>query len=267
MRKMWPVLAALIVLTSACRLETNVTIDVAEDGSGTFVAELGLDDEMRGLLDSFGGSDELLAGLQLGDGTSETRTEGEMTYVSATQSFADLDTLREVVRSNQEQITFEVFEIDVDDDGARVIAKTGSLAGANDIDTDSLPFDVSSIGPDVFSANIFVKLPGDRATDNADEVMADGSLRWSISVTDPINIEAETTFGGGGLPWLPIGVGAIAVLGVGAFMVARKQGDAASTALAATEAPPAPLDFSDPAGASFEVLDPAEIPPEFPPQN
>ena len=265
MRKMWPILAALVVLTSACRLETNVSIDVNEDGSGQFTAEIGLDEEMRDALEGFGGSDELLSGLELGDGTpAETRTEGDMTYISSTQTFADTAELQTVLDANQEQASFEDFELEVTEDGARLLAKTGALAGEDGAAGDELPFDLGTLGDDFFSANIFVKLPGTVKKENADEIMADGRLRWAISLTDPIDIEAETSIGDTGVPWLPIGIAAVAILGVGAFAVTRKKGDVAKTALGETPMPPAPMGFGgteDSPGAEQ-----TELPPEFPPQ-
>ncbi len=125
MRKMWPLLAALVVLTSACRLETNITIDVNDDGTGMFTTEIGLDDEMSEILEGFGGAD-LLGSLDLGDGTSETRTEGAMTYVSSSQTFASTEELKGVVEANDDQASFDEFELEVDEAGARVVAKTGS---------------------------------------------------------------------------------------------------------------------------------------------
>lgn len=265
MRKMWPVLAALVVLTSACRLETNVSIDVNEDGSGTFTAEIGLDQEMRDALEGFGGSDDLLSSLELGDGTpTETRVEGDMTYISSTQSFADTAELQTVIDANDDQASFEDFELEVTEDGARLVAKTGPLAGAEGTGADELPFDVSALSDDFFSANIFVRLPGTLKKENADEIMADGRLRWAISVTDPIDIEAETSLGSNGIPWLPIGIAAAAILGLGAYATTRKKGDVAKTALDSTEAPPAPMDFSNPAEAG--AAGQSELPPELPPQ-
>jgi hypothetical protein len=266
MRKMWPVLAALVVLTSACRLETNVSIDVNEDGSGSFTAEIGLDQEMRDALEGFGGSDDLLSGLELGDGTpTETRTEGDMTYISATQSFADTTELKTVLDSNQDQASFEEFELEVTEDGARLVARTGPLAGEDGTGADELPFDISALSDDFFSANIFVKLPGEVKKQNADEIMADGRLRWAISVTDPIDIEAETSLGSSGVPWLPIGIAAVVVLGVGAYAVTRRKDDPAKTALESTAVPPAPMGFGDAAAEAGGTAQ-SELPPELPPQ-
>ena len=252
-------LAALVILTSACRLETNVTINVAEDGSGTFVTELGLDDEMQGLLESFGGSEDLLAGLDLGGTTPvETRTEGEMTYFAASQAFTDIAELRSILEENQDQAAFEEFQLDVNEDGALLVAKTGPLSTQDGVDVEALPIDPSALTDDVFSANVFVSLPGKIVRENADEVMSDGRLRWAISLTEPLDIEAESSLTEGGLPWLPIGIAAVAVLGIGGFLVTRRRDDSSAAALAATQAPPAPMDF----GGSTPAADgPLEAPP------
>lgn len=266
MRKMWPVLAALVVLTSACRLETNVSIDVNEDGSGVFTAEIGLDQEMRDALEAFGGSDELLSGLDLGeDCPPETRTEDDMTYVTCTQPFADTAELQAVLAANADQASFEDFDLEVTEDGARVVAKAEPLAGGDRTGTDELPIDLGSLSDDLFSANVFIKLPGTLARENATEIMADGRLRWAISVTEPIDIEAETSLGNNGIPWLPIGIAAAAILGLGAFATTRSRGDGAKAALQSTEAPPAPMDFSAPTPGGDGAEQP-ELPPELPPQ-
>ncbi|NND03967.1 MAG: hypothetical protein HKN91_14390 [Acidimicrobiia bacterium] len=270
MRKMWPVLAALVVLTSACRLETNVIIDVNDDGSGVITTELGLDQEMQDLLESFGGGEDLLSGLDLGDGTpTETRTEGDMTFFGATQSFSDPSEVQALLDQNQDQASFEDFQLSVDDNGAVLIARTGPLGEQDGLDPGSLPFDPSTITDDVFAANIFVNMPGNVTEHNADEVLADGTLRWGISLTDPLDISAESSFGGDGLPWLPIGIAAVAILGVGAFLVMRNRDDTATGALATAEVPPAPMDFADPATRATEQPGTAagELPPELPPQD
>lgn len=279
MRKMWPVLAALVVLTSACRLETNLSIDVAGDGSGTVTTELGIDEEMQGLLESFGGGTDILSGLEFGTATpTETRVEGDMTFFGASQDFTDVSEVRDLLDENQEQASFEEFELTVDEAGAKLVARTGPLNAQDGFDTEGLPFDPSSITDEVFAANIFVALPGNVTEHNANEVMSDGRLRWSISLTDPLDIQAESSFGGDGLPWLPIGIAALVVVGVGGFFLMRRGDDSAASALAATDAPPAPMDFTDPAqraresaggaaeSASGDFVADSDLPPEFPSQ-
>lgn len=282
MRKMWPALVALVILTTACRLETNVIIEVQDDGSGTVTTELGLDEEMQGLLESFGGGEDILAGLDFGTANpTETRVEGDMTFFGASQSFTDVAEVQTLLDENQDQASFEEFELSVDEDGATLVARTGPLSAQDGLDPESLPFDPSQLTDDVFAANIFVSMPGRVTQHNADEVMADGRLRWSISLTDPLDIEAEATFGGGGVPWLPIGIAAVVVLGLGGFLVLRnREGTASAAALAATDAPPAPMDFSDQGLATGSTFDGAgetpppadqaprsDLPPELPRQG
>ena len=261
MRKVW-LLLGVVLLTSACRLETNVSIDVADDGSGTVTTELGLDEEMRGLLDSFGG-EEVITSLDLGGASpTETRTDGDMTFYGATQPFADVSDLEALVRENDEQVIFDEFSLDVTDDGALLIARMAPLSEQRNLNAQSLPFDPASLTDDVFAASLFAKLPGTVVTHNADEVMADGRLRWDVSFTEAINIEAETSFGGNGIPWIPIGiVGAATVAGLAGMTAARRNRKNEAAALASTEAPPAPMDFSDLGAAS------TELPPELPPQD
>ena len=264
MRKMWPLLAALVVLTSACRLETNVIIEVNDDGSGIITTELGLDEEMQGLLESFGGGDDLLSGLDFGNANpTETRVEGDMTFFGASQEFANTSEVQSLLDENQDQASFEDFQLSVDEEGALLVARTGPLSAQDGLDPGSLPFDPTTITDDVFAANILVKLPGNVTEHNADEVLSDGTLRWGISLVDPLDIQAESSFGGGGFPWLPVGIAAVAILGLGAFFAMRNRDDASAAALAATDVPPAPMDFS-----SSELNTAAgELPPELPPQD
>lgn len=262
MRKLLPLVAALVVLTAACRLETNVIIDVNDDGSGTITTELGLNQEMQDLLESFGGSDDLLSGLDLGDGTpTETRVEGDMTFFAATQEFASPAEVQSVLDQNQDQASFEEFQLSVDEEGALLIARTGPLSDQDGVDLESIPFDPAEL-TDAFSANILVNLPGEVTEHNADEVLADGTLRWAISLTDPLDIQAESSFGGGGVPWLPIGIAALIVLGGGAALAMRNREDKSTAALAAAEVPAPPVDFGTPAGGEIDT----GLPPELPPQ-
>jgi hypothetical protein len=85
---------AALVLT-ACKAESNVIINIGEDGSATVSAEIGFDEEMLGLL-SQAGDDP--ADLFTEDLPSEaegfeaySRTDGDMTYYGFSGEIDDLE--------------------------------------------------------------------------------------------------------------------------------------------------------------------------------
>ncbi len=67
MKKLLLLVAGIALLTVACRAEVNVLVDINDDRSGTVAFEFGLDDELRGLIESSGGTtDDLFGELDLG---------------------------------------------------------------------------------------------------------------------------------------------------------------------------------------------------------
>ena len=84
MRKIWLLALTAALLTTACRIETNVLIDINADQTGSFGFEFGMDDEFRQLMASEGGGfevDDLLGGFT-GDLPGATATS--WTYVAGT---------------------------------------------------------------------------------------------------------------------------------------------------------------------------------------
>jgi len=70
MKKLILLFAGIALLTVACKAEVNVLVDINEDRSGTIAFEFGLDDELRELLESQGGTaDDLFGELDLDIGT------------------------------------------------------------------------------------------------------------------------------------------------------------------------------------------------------
>ena len=101
MRKFVLLFSLLILVLSACRIESNVVFDINDDGSAEVGLEIGIDDEFLDLMASqAGGSvddflDEMLADLGgIGGADVETRTEGDMNYYGTSMSVADLSTSR-----------------------------------------------------------------------------------------------------------------------------------------------------------------------------
>ena len=248
MRKLVLLLGVLALVIGGCRLDASVSIDIAEDGSGTYTIEAGLDQELRDLLGQFGVSaEDLVQTLQSGlpEGSSVTREDGDLTYFVNTVAFEDpqevVDTIAGASEATGGDSLFETFVLEVNEDGAKIEAKLN-------VNLADVPFDTSQLEGDALQANFFATLPGTVTSHNADEEMANGKLRWALPITGgELNIEAESSFGGGGVPTgLLIGLAALVVLGGGALLLARVGRKDPVAAVAAAPPPPPPMDFTPP---------------------
>lgn len=243
MKKLMLLTGIAALLTAGCRLDASVTLDVAEDGSGQYVIEAGIDQELRDLLGQFGVSaEDLVQTLQSGlpEGSSATREEGDLTYFVNTVEFTSPDQVVDTIAGAGGDSLFDTFVLEVDEDGARIEARL-------DVDLADVPFDASQLQADTLRANFYARLPGNLVDHNADEQLPDGRLRWSLPITGgEIDIQARTSFGSDGFPlWLAIVGGVVAIGAIGFFLLVRV-GRREQDALAATEAPPPPLDFTPP---------------------
>ncbi len=255
MRKYLFLTVLLALALSACRVETNVLLSIDEDGSGTVGFEIGMDQEFRDLMEQSGGSlDDLLTELPDfggGDVTPITRTDGDMEYVGATTAVDDISAF-DFSGSGGE--FFSAFSYEYDDKAASLTAtlSTGDVAG----DPADLPFDVSSLTGDLFSANVVVSMPGTVLEHNADRVLDDGTLVWEIPLSGSVDIFAKSTFGGSSnswIIWVLIGVLLVGIIAaVTATIVSRKESKkavaaaaAASTAVDSTPPPPPVTDAEE----------------------
>ena len=240
MRKPWLAAVVLALVATACRAEANFGLDVVEDGSGTLTAEFGIDDELLGLLEDFGGdTEDILSEISPEVGDVETRREGDMTYYSATRPFSDEAELEAILAEFEESdLTFTTFDLDIADGGARldaVIEAPDAASAADDLTGVEL-------GANFLSSKLTVRLPGELVETNADEVQVDGALRWDLPLTGGIvEIRAETEAPGGGFPWVPVLVGlAIVLLLAGVLWYLARKRRSGSEAIAATTPPPPP---------------------------
>jgi hypothetical protein len=201
MRKYTLIFIVLTLVLAACRIESNIGLDIAEDGSAKLTIEVGFDDEFLALLGSQGGGfteDDLLGDLISGtDGEFTERREGDMNYFATTTDIADLSTWD----GDVDTAGFSNFSYSFDDEGARLSASlvpddSSGLGG-------DLGFDPSAITDDFISANLVVTMPGTVTSHNADEVR-NGALVWNIGLTGTTEVSAESTFGGSDFPWLVI---------------------------------------------------------------
>ncbi len=240
MRKYFLVAALLALVLSACRVETNVILSIEEDGSGAVGFEIGMDQEFRDLMEQSGGSLDDLVGempdFGEGDVTMTNRTDGDMEYVGV---LTTIDDISEFDFSGDGGDFFSAFSYEYDDKSASLAAtlSAGDMAG----DTGDLPFDVSSLTGDLFSANVVVSMPGTVIEHNADKVLGDGTLVWEIPLSGTTDIFAKSTFGGSSnswIVWVLLGfliVGIIAA--VTATIISRKESKKAVAAAAAASTP------------------------------
>jgi hypothetical protein len=223
MKKLILLVAGIALLTVACKAEVNVLVDINDDESGTVAFEFGLDDELRGLLESSGGSaDDLFGELDLDiateGGTVTERTEGDMTFTGATKDFEDISqVMTDLVGDTSGEGLFTEFSFVMDDESAAFAA----AASSEEQDTGDLGIDPSALTGDVFSANFILGMPGDVIEHNADEVLSDGRLKWTLPILGGTKtFIAKSEFGGSSLWWLWIVLGVVLVVGVIAIIAA-----------------------------------------------
>jgi type II secretory pathway pseudopilin PulG len=232
--------AGIALLTVACKAEMNVLVDINEDRSGTVAFEFGLDEELQSLLESSGGSaDDLFGELDLDiateGGTVIERTEGDMTFTGATKDFEDISqVMNDLVGDTSGDGMFSEFSFVMDDESAALAA----TASSEEQDMGDLGLDPAALTGDVFSANFILGMPGNVVEHNADEVLSDGRLKWSLPILGGTKtFVAKSEFGGSSLWWLWIVLGVVLVVGViaiiAAIVLSRRQEKQAVTGAAA----------------------------------
>ncbi len=219
MKKLMVLAALLAVLATACRAEVLMGLDVQEDGSGSMTMEVGVDEELQGLLEMGGGSpDDLLGDLSIDapEGAETTqRTEGDMTYYGVKIDFADPAELEKFMTEGGND-AFEEFALVVDDGGAELRARMNVPTQ----DLGDAPFDPSQITDEFFSAKFVVSLPGKVVESNADETLPDGRLVWDLPITGgEKEVFARSETGGGALTLLWIILGVILVIAIAVAVV------------------------------------------------
>lgn len=246
MKKLLVLIALGAILLAGCRLEARVGLDVREDGSGEAVVEVGIDDELLELIQPVGiDVDQIIEGLGVvsGSGDVDERREGDTNYYAVTRAFTSVAELEDIIGSLGDIDVGEV-SLQVDDGGAVFAGRLAppeidaTLGGVGLIDPGQLEGAVEF--------NLDLILPGDIVSHDADEVLADGTLRWSIALDGPTEMNAESTFGGGGFPAWLIAIIAAGVVGIGGFLaLGRSRDTRAGDAVAAAEPPPPPRGFDD----------------------
>jgi len=233
------VTAAAVVLAS-CRAEVNIALDVEEDGSGVMAFELGLDEELRELMGSTGADpDDLFGDIEsdLEEGTVTQREEGDMSFQGVEIEFDDIDEVTGFLTDSSSDFFggFGTLSFELDETSA--VFDATLLAEEQDLG--DFPFDPSQFTGDFLSANFILTMPGTVTVHNADEVLADGRLRWDLPLLGgEIDLHAESEFGGSGFPWLILILGIVLLIGATATVAAvimgrRQEKQAVSDAAAA----------------------------------
>jgi hypothetical protein len=248
MRKYLFIFALFALALSACRVESNVVLSIEEDGSGTVGFELGMDQEFRDLMEQSGGSlDDILTDLPDFGGQNVTptnRVDGDMTYIGVESVVDDISAFDFSADGGE---FFSAFSYEFDRKTASLTAtiSSGDIAG----DAGDLPFDMSSLTGEFFSANVVISMPGTVVEHNADEVLGDGTLVWEIPLSGSADIFAKSSFGSSSNSWIVWVLGLVLLVGVvaavTATIVSRKESKKAVAAAASASVdtmPPPPLE-------------------------
>ncbi len=244
MRKPLLLAAALMLITTACRAEANFLVDVAGDGSGEMTVEIGLDEELQQVLEGFGATTEDVF-AQFPEGQDvETRVDGDMTFFSASEPFADPADLEDTAGVLEDAgVSFTRLDFVVADGAATldaVIETPNATEAIEGLGGGGVPgFD---IGDDLLSSSLIIGLPGELVSSNADEILTDGRLRWDVPLLGgTVVVQAETQADGGGSS-LGLIVGAVAVVLIlgAATWIWRRNRQSSVAAVEATAEPDAP---------------------------
>jgi hypothetical protein len=238
-----PLFLLLTLVLSACTIRFDVGLVVNEDESGTFTLFVGLDDELRELMEQ-GGGEALDITDQLSDvpegWTVEEVTEDGFEGVRVATDYTSFDDLNAKLGEMSEGDEsgglggdlLSDFDIAHEGDEYRFVADVSNvdegLTGAlDDSGSEDLlgGLDPSSLLGDLFEIRFQLTLPGTINEHNADSVNGN-TLTWNLDVTEEAGtLEASSTVGGSSSALLLGGaaVAAVVVVGVGVTAVRRRK--------------------------------------------
>lgn len=242
------VLAAIVALvTTACKIETNYGAVINADGSGTIIAEIGLDEEAKGFFLQ-GGTDpfEGQAIAELPGAVTREETRGDLTFYVVEADVSSVAQIEDSMLTDSESL-FSDFSVTVTD---TLVTVSGSADASETLGSQAEGFD-PSVFEDSISAHVELTLPGKILSHNADRV--DGNtLIWDVPVLGgSLDIQAESdptgtpAGGGGGFPmWILAVVAAVGAAIVGYAMMQRRKPATAGGTAASTDdtTPPPPAD-------------------------
>jgi hypothetical protein len=208
-------LVALVVFAcGACKVRTNIGIDVKEDGSGTVTVEVGLDDEavkkVPNLEQSLRTADLTAHGWTL---TGPVKEDDGFTYVRVTKPFANPDEavkiltelsgpngpFRDFTLTRSRSFAHTKFHFSGTIDFAKGIESFSDSGLAQELDGKPIGDDIKAIEQrindsldNVFQFQVRVRMPGG-VTSNAPTQAVNGAI-WQprLSESGPVTLEASS---------------------------------------------------------------------------
>jgi hypothetical protein len=222
-----------------------VVIDA--DGSGTIVAEVGMDEEaqdylLEGVDDPFEGND--LAAFT--NAVRRTETRGDLMFWIVEVPFDDVTRIEDTLVGAESSL-ISSFEVEVND---TLVAVSATATASEAMGEQTI--DPSLLG-DALSFQVRITMPGKILSHNADR--RDGStLIWDVPIVGgTLNVQAESDpsqpaggGGGAGVPiwvWILIGV---VVAGGGIYLYLQRQKSRGAGGTPAPSAPDAAEDIPPP---------------------
>ena len=232
MRRLIPLLMLLALISTACRIESNLIADINADGSGVIGAEIGYDEEAASFIEQFTQGEDPFANSPMAampGAQSREEDRGNMHFLISTVEVEDIAAAIEQSAAADPNSLVQEFSVTVAANRVEVTGR-GSLAGA-------MAGAEGMLSPDQLaesvSANIRLTLPGAILESNA--TSQDGNtLTWALPIAGgDVEISAvsdPTGSAGGGFPlWAIIVIAAAAVAAIGAVvLMSRKRGGAAT---------------------------------------
>ncbi len=209
---------ALGLLLSACDLRAEISVD--DDGSGTMGVTFAIEPEYVSLMQQSGAGDpfaEMRADLK--DDPVPWKVEdfrdGKLRGIRATFPFLDVADLQrkieELGRDSSSSTGIEGFTLTRDGGGWRF---EGTSTDVQQEAGGDFPIPAEQLAT-LLNLQFRVTLPGKAASNNATETTSSSgrtTFVWKPSVNDrSVSFVASTTPGGGGIPILPVGLGAAAI--------------------------------------------------------
>ena len=206
--------AVVILLSGACKVRTNIGIDVKEDGSGTVTVEVGLDDDamkkVPHLEESLRTADLTAHGWTL---TGPVKEDDGFTYVRVSKPFANPEEavkiltelsgtdgpFRDFTLTRSRSFAHTKFHFTGTIDFTKGIESFSDSGLAQELDGKPLGDDIKAIEQrindtldNVFQFQVRVRMPGG-VTSNAPTQAINGAV-WQprLSETGPVRLEASS---------------------------------------------------------------------------
>ena len=197
MRRILILVAALALLTTACKIEINANFDINADKSGTVALEMGLDDEFASVLESM--SDEpvdpstMFEDFDL-EGTpgavSSEERRGDMTFYIVTIPVDDITEPQNLGGEATAGLTDDI-AITFTDELVSVVANVDAADALGD--SGELDMFTPEMMAESFAVNIRITMPGKILSHNANS-QSGNTLTWNVDLAagGPLDIQAES---------------------------------------------------------------------------